>query len=285
MGLNYNDVRCLLEWRKTHPDGTSVLTIGRQGVYLHPRNVAALERIFAGDNDLKEWLRGYRWGDYADEMFKSALHFRRVESLDISSFEGATITQDIGVPLARDLVGQFDLVVDGGTLEHVFNFPVAIGNLMNAARVGGFVYTQNPCNAQAGHGFYQFSPELMYRVFSEGNGFKVHYVRIAFSKTISPELTEVQPLYDVIDPRQYGDRVYLMKGGPASMLCLAEKTENQEPFTRPTLQSDYEKKWQGPIGGGLNWKGKIAALFPVLHRRLSDRSASPSNHRAYRRVW
>ncbi len=86
----------------------------------------------------------------------------------------ASITQDISKPLRSDLIGQFDLAIDGGTLEHVFNFPAAVANLMRLVKVGGAVYTQNPCNSLAGHGFYQFSPELMYRVFSKQNGFDIY---------------------------------------------------------------------------------------------------------------
>jgi hypothetical protein len=52
-----------------------------------------------------------------------------------------------------------DLAIDGGTLEYVFNLPMAVGNLMGLVK-GGAAYTQSPCNSLAGHGFYQFSPEI-----------------------------------------------------------------------------------------------------------------------------
>ena len=63
-------------------------------------------------------------------MFRKVLKFEDVTSLDFSPYEGATVIQDIGASLREGLAGQFDLAVDGGTLEHVFNFPVAIANLM-----------------------------------------------------------------------------------------------------------------------------------------------------------
>ena len=104
-------------------------------------------------------------------MFRRAFGFERVESIDISPFEDATIISDIGAPSPAEIDGQFDLAIDGGTLEHVFNYPVGIANLMRLVRLGGAAYTQNPCGGLAGHGFYQFSPELMYRVFCPDNGF------------------------------------------------------------------------------------------------------------------
>src|SRR5262249_50656134 len=111
--------------------------------------------------------------------FRDVLKFDVVESIDFSNNEGATIVHDLGQPLPTDLHARFDLAVDGGTLEHVFNFPVAIANLMRLVKVGGIAYTNGPCNNLCGHGFYQFSPELMYRVFSASNGFEILFVRLA----------------------------------------------------------------------------------------------------------
>ena len=65
--------------------------------------------------------------------------------------------------------GQFDVVYDGGTLEHVFNFPVALRNAMELLRPGGRLFTIHTCaNNLCGHGFYQFSRELFYRTLSQG---------------------------------------------------------------------------------------------------------------------
>src|SRR5450756_299237 len=160
MGLNYNDVRCLLEWRRGSTGGT-VATPRRPALTLHPKDVRRLKQHFADDIRAQAWLDRYQWADFADEMLCEALKFESVTSIDISPYEGASVIQDIGAPLRPDLAGKFDLAIDGGTLEHVFNFPVAVGNLMRLVRVGGAVYTQSPCNSLAGHGFYQFSPELM----------------------------------------------------------------------------------------------------------------------------
>ena len=54
----------------------------------------------------------------------------------------------------------------------IFNFPVAIRNLMRMAKVGGQVFLTTPANNFCGHGFYQFSPELAYRIFALENGFE-----------------------------------------------------------------------------------------------------------------
>jgi hypothetical protein len=292
MGLNYNDVRCLMEWRRGDTGG-KVATLGRLNLTLHPKDVLNLRQKFANDAQALAWLDRYRWAEFADEMLCEALKFKGVTSIDISPYEGASVIQDIAAPLRPDLVGQFDLAIDGGTLEHVFNFPVAVGNLMRLVRMGGAVYTQNPCNSLAGHGFYQFSPELMFRVFSGQNGFEVSFVRVAMARNQSIEQTTDQHVYEVVDPAKYGGRVLLACRNPAVLMSLAVKRSDVEPFSDPVLQSDYIEKWSNILVPTLNWKGRLVetvgrtfAFLPTMISRYRDRKdASVRNVRAYKRLW
>lgn len=70
---------------------------------------------------------------WADEFLK-ALGATQIEYIDNSAYEGATIIQDLGDPVPLNLHNGFDFVFDGGTLEHVFNFPVGIQNCMNLCK-------------------------------------------------------------------------------------------------------------------------------------------------------
>jgi hypothetical protein len=292
MGLNYNDLRCLMEWRRGESGG-KVTTLGRLTLTLHPKDVSDLRQKLANNAGALAWLDRYRWAEFADDMFREVFKFDTVTSIDFSDYEGATVIQDIGAPLRPDLIGQFDLAVDGGTLEHVFNFPIAVGNLMRLVRVGGAVYTQSPCNSLAGHGFYQFSPELMYRVFSSQNGFEISFVRVAMAHNLSVEQTTGQHVYDVLDPAKYGGRVLLACQNPAVMMSLAVKRSDVEPFNEPVLQSDYIEKWSGEALVRLNWKGRLVerigrpfAFLPRLITKFRDRKdASVRNVQAYKRLW
>jgi hypothetical protein len=277
-----------MEWPGSGSGG-KVVTLGRLSLHLHPEDISLLRQKFARDPQTIMWLDRYRWAEFADDMFREALKFESVSSIDFSPYEGASIVQDIGAELRPDLIGQFDLAVDGGTLEHVFNYPVAVGNLMRLVRLGGAVYTQNPCNGLAGHGFYQFSPELLYRVFSEQNGFEIQFVRVAIARSLSVEKTTDQPVYDVIDPAKYRGRVSLTSKDPAILMSLAVKRSNVEPFAEPVLQSDYLEKWSGAVPPTLNWKGRlieaIGKTIPSLPEMLARREASVRNLKAFRRVW
>jgi hypothetical protein len=282
MGLNFNDIRFLLEWRGMKRGG-SAATFGRQTVVLHSRQIASLRSAFSANDALRSWLDSYRPGDFGDDMLRTAFAFDEVVSIDISPYEGASVVCDIGSTLPHGLTRQFDLAIDGGMLEHVFNFPVGIANLMKLVRVGGCVYTQNPCNGLSGHGFYQFSPELLYRVFSESNGFKVVFVRISLSRTAVVEQTANQPVYDVIDPALHGARVLPFSSRPSLIMCLAERIGEDEPFSKAMpMQSDYLQAWgsERTRPTVLNWKGRLVDALPgaarlVMHLR---------NRRAFRRV-
>lgn len=288
MGLNYNDLRCLVDWRGNRRGG-SVAMLGRQTLVLHAKQIAELRKAFTGNPAALAWLSRYRAGDFADDLFRDVFGFETVTSIDFSDYEGATVIQDIGGLLDPELIGKFDLAVDGGTLEHVFNFPAGIANLMRLVRIGGAVYTQNPCNGLAGHGFYQFSPELMHRVFSEQNGFKALFVRVSVSRTLAVEQTIDQPVYDVVDPSQYGGRINIASGCPVLLMCLAEKKSDVEPFRMPVLQSDYLPRWSSATRQALNWKGRLIGAVPPLARAISNlreaRHASFRNTKAFRRIW
>jgi hypothetical protein len=191
--------------------------------------------------------------------------------LDYSGYEGADTIHDLNLPVPESLVGRFDAVVDAGSLEHVFNFPVAVANLMRMARVGGSVFITTPANNLCGHGFYQFSPELMFRVFSPENGFETRRVALVEAVFPSVELTVNRRVHEVTDPAAVGRRAGLLSKRPVMMMVEAVKTAEVPLFAVPPLQSDYVSAWgRGPKSAG----GRGSAV-----RRLFDRLPLPLQRR------
>ena len=86
-----------------------------------------------------------------------------VRSLDASDFEGATDTHDLNEPLPETLDEQFTAVIDSGTLEHVFNLPVALRSAMRMVELDGHLIVMTPCNDSPGHGFYQLVSQRLFR--------------------------------------------------------------------------------------------------------------------------
>jgi hypothetical protein len=246
MGICYWDARTLWDARRAGASFRETLTIGRQALNLHPGEVGSLRRAwreeFPGGAD--GLFQGYRFYDFADDFLRRFLGAESVSVMDYSDYEGADLVHDLNQPVPAALHGRYDAVIDGGSLEHVFNFPVAVSNLMNMTRVGGRIFLTLPANNLCGHGFYQFSPELMFRVFAASNGFKVERAILWEAEYPSVELTPAGRAHEVSDPDVMRRRVGLMSRGPVTMIVEASKLAAVPLFASPPLQSDYAAQWE-----------------------------------------
>lgn len=233
MGLDIHGAAMLaLAVRQAMPMRT-VLTLGRQESVLTRDWLRYLEKEYGIDG------KGL---DFESEPFAEAF-FRRlgaevVESLDFSDYEGCSVCQDLNEePNLCGLNEGYDLVYDGGTLEHVFHFPNAIETCMSLVRVGGHFMASLPADGWLGHGFYQFSPELFFRVFSAENGFRM--VRLFLAE--NPEGRG--RLVRVVDPAESGVRSLFQSRKAVVMLVWAEKMAEVKPFQTWPKQSDYVSRW------------------------------------------
>jgi hypothetical protein len=186
--------------------------------------------------------------------------------MDYSSYEGANLVHDLNIPISNSLYNSFDVVIDGGTLEHVFNFPVAIENMLRLVKQGGMVLMCTPANNLCGHGFYQFSPELMFRVFSPENGFKLLDMLFVKARFPSVEIAPALSVYRVSDPAQINKRVLLCNSHPVIMIIRAIKTESKTIYNLSPQQSDYIKNWDSSQKKGKSsknrwWKKPLKAIF------------------------
>jgi hypothetical protein len=174
------------------------------------------------------------------EPFFSELGAERVDSVDATDYEGASFAHDLNCELP-ELPLKYDAVVDGGTLEHVFNFPTALKTSMNAVKIGGRFFAITQCNNAMGHGFYQFSPELYFRVFSPGNGFVLENMFIAEGSF------GMVPWYSVADPLQVNHRVELVNDVQTYLLVIARRVAMAPIFKSWPQQSDYAAAWRGQV--------------------------------------
>jgi len=108
-------------------------------------------------------------GGFCEEFLAKQFSARVVDSYDYSDYEGATHIVDMNRPLVT--AEEYDTVVDCGTTEHIFNVSQALRNVSTLAARGAQIIHVLPANNFCGHGFWQFSPELFFSLYSEGNGF------------------------------------------------------------------------------------------------------------------
>lgn len=217
------------------------------------------------------------------EPFFEVLGASSIDTLDASGFEGASFVHDLNQPLPPSLASQYDVVYDGGTLEHVFNVPAALRNCMELVRVGGHVFLHTPANNYFGHGFYQFSPELFFRVFSQDNGFELERV-------IAMEYGPSHRAYTVRDPAAIGSRTPLVNAFPVLLFVQARKQAQVPLFEKPPHQSDYAAVWNNArserptpapenTSPGIRFRRALVERIPRLVRWMEAVALSPLNRR------
>lgn len=233
MGLDINAVRFLLSARQRGVEFGDVLMIGRQDLNVYP---AKMRHVLA-EAGLPAPLFALDAKDtgFAEPVFLS-LGARHVGSLDASAFEGAEVVHDLNKPISAEFKQKFDMVYDGGTLEHVFNFPTALQNCMEMLRPGGRLFIHTVANSYCGHGFYQFSPELFYRALGPENGFVIE-------RMILHRIGPYGSWYEVSDPQSIRARVELVSLSPMQLLIQARRTEVVPLFAKAPQQSDYTPRW------------------------------------------
>lgn len=217
-------------------DFSRSVMIGRQELHL---DVPTLQRLLrehghalANAEQIVEQARGYA------EPLLELLGADEVQSIDASDFEGATLVLDLNRPVPEHVLKRFTLVIDSGSLEHIFDFPTAIRSCMEMVILGGHVVVITPMNNLTGHGLYQFSPDLFYRIFAHENGFEIEAM-VAF------EARPRAPWYAVADPTRLRRRIELRNSWETYLAVQARRTQITPIFSSPPQQSDYAAAWAG----------------------------------------
>ncbi|WP_299968691.1 class I SAM-dependent methyltransferase [uncultured Roseobacter sp.] len=180
--------------------------------------------------------------DIYSERFFEVLGFSPVESLDYSDFEGASIIQDLTKDVPDTLRGQFDVVYDGGTCEHIFDLPKAYRNIHALLKPGGVLIGHSPCNNWINHAFYQISPEMVYGHWEKAMGYAVLELSLQpllpnfadwVARTTNPNVTGKRP-------RIKGK---LPKHSPIILTYAVRKPLVGRAGGSGTYQTDYVGKW------------------------------------------
>lgn len=236
MAITDNDFAFFLRAREKGVSFGEVMTLGRLNLYASKNSISqklAEKSVSNLDVGILEFETGY-----SESLFKM-LGAETADSIDFSDYENATFIHDMNQPIPDDLKKRYSLVIDGGTVEHIFNFPTAIKNGMEMVKVGGHYIGVTPANNTMGHGFYQFSPELYYRIFSEENGFEVTDMFVV------PMTDEGVAFgwYKVPDPIAVNSRIYLTNSVQTQLYFCAKRISEKPVFAKTPQQSDYAKTW------------------------------------------
>lgn len=178
MAIIKSSVKLILKEYPRYKYEGPVLALGTAEIYAtYPelsewfRALAGSEcRVSADEVKLSENPVGSKLGWVDADTFFRAFGFSDVTSVDLPGAEHEPdLYHDFNNPLPSDYVNRFNLIIDPGTMEHVFNIKTGFSNVVWALRVGGVVIQQLPIYSFNG-GYYSINPNVL-NDFYAANGF------------------------------------------------------------------------------------------------------------------
>jgi len=187
--------------------------------------------------------------NYAEKMFRK-LGLGSIETMDYSDYEFSDNPEftghlhDLSEPVPKKLHNQYNFIFDGGTLEHVFNVPVALENVFDMLKDGGRFIGVNPLNGWPGHGMYQFSPELIYSFWNRKCGCEVTNC-FAMSERPGKYFKHMKDPNNLTGRSRIGRRMLLWRVIPRGRLYLYYEIKKlaDNLSTKPIMQTSYLKRW------------------------------------------
>lgn len=229
-----------------HPIKGKVLTLGQQSIYAtlpevkellqkHDVKMKELPPGFDITNKIPAW-KGTWWDRNTNAYAVLGLMGAdEVIVTDVSDYEGATLLLDLNNPIPKELENTFDVVLDIGTTEHLYDVPTAFANFAKLLKPGGQLILILPVSNAVDHGFYCFSPGLLFDYF-KANGFENFdlYLRAGRARFFLPPGKSRLYKYNRVGSE------YLLsswKGG-IEMAFFATKVRTVDPVVKP-IQSRY----------------------------------------------
>lgn len=142
----------------------SVLTLGRQ--QLHFR--------------IQGYSSSIQWLD--DLLIKFGA--KQVDSIDVSPYEQPSLVFDLQKPAPSEYFCRWDIILDFGTTEHIFDQKSTFNNIYNFLRPNGICVSIVPRSNWTDHGLYQHSPEFFWTL-QDVFPFSIEYFTASVTKEAS----------------------------------------------------------------------------------------------------
>jgi hypothetical protein len=240
VGIKTSVAALLVRARERGASFTRTATIGRQSLTVPMAELAALaRRLGIAEPDWSTFAAD----GYCEDFFRLFLGTETLVSFDASGYQNATVVHDFNMPVPKAYHQLFEAVFDGGTMEHIFDIKQVLSNYMALPKIGGDVHICTNANNLCGHGFYQFSPEFFYRVFSETNGFRIEQVCVIETPFHLVEKSARQRIFEAADPMSVGKRMVIVTDKPVSIYVHARRIADRPLFAESPYQSDYRAEW------------------------------------------
>lgn len=180
MGLLPSSIKMFLHFHKHYSFKGPVLTLGDQDIW------ATYDNLQSYFNNLNITItKPVQIIPHTSKMFKEDIILTRVsknfvhaktffemlniqEYYDMDKFNNVSYIHDLNLPVPKELHNKFSLILDGGTIEHIFDMQQIMENIVNMLQPEGCIVHIGSFNID--HGFYAISPCFFYEFYSI-NGF------------------------------------------------------------------------------------------------------------------
>lgn len=158
------------------PQGGSILELGEANWY---RDMS-IEKIEAEVNELvsdeaecQQLIARLRNSsnpihdfDVAKVIYRILFNPKRMVAIDLDGTDAA-LKHNLNEPL--DIDGRFDVTINNGTAEHVFNVGQVYKTIHDMTAVNGLMIHEGPFTGWYNHGFYNLQPTLYYDIAAANN--------------------------------------------------------------------------------------------------------------------
>lgn len=245
MGLNSPALKYIISRAKKYNFKGPVLTYGNQDIYanieslkswskeykLKPNNFTKV--VSSTSSGLKDISNQSKTFVHAKTFF-NLLGIKDKDYYDVDkfNFDKPKILHDLEIPFSKKYKNFFNLIVDSGTLEHIFDIKSVMVNTVNITKLGGYVIHLIPTNNFLNHGFYQINPTFFYDFYT-ANGFKV----------VESYIVEFRPTsyrFHYYDQKKFST-FFVNPYSRLATLFLVKKVKNIKSITTPT-QYAYQQE-------------------------------------------
>lgn len=156
-----------------------------------------------------------------------------VTAIDFAAHEGSEFVWNLSDPVPPELHGRFDIVLDGGTCEHVFDVAAALRNCARMTALHGCVVHANPL-AMGNHAFFGFNPTLIHDFYA-ANAFRVLSIE-AYGLAMDGVTRRYKPV-----PVSHTGRFSLALGMETILLSVVQRERVTDAIVNP-IQSVYQTR-------------------------------------------
>lgn len=182
MGLLPSSIRLMILFHQKYSFKGSVLSLGNQEIwatytdlksYFDTLSVPITEPKEIALHSSKMFKQNSALSKISERFVHARVFFEMMgihEYFDMDKFESDSpyYLQDLNYPVPTKLHNTFSLILDGGTVEHIFDIRQVMENIVNMTKPDGCVVHISSFNID--HGFYAISPCFFFDFYSM-NGF------------------------------------------------------------------------------------------------------------------